>query len=202
MTTPKPGADASAEPDAPVELSRPVHLDRLPAGGVALEINPSRGEAEALARRFGFRTIGQLTARVAVDRRAGGLVVVEGRLRARIVQDCVVTLDPVEQAVDEPFRLVFSERPPQRDPESGELIVSADPQAPEPLESRVLDIGEIVAEQVLLAADPYPRKPGVSLDDVLRRQGPGRRDREARAGRSSPFAALEKLRQKRPKPRK
>jgi uncharacterized metal-binding protein YceD (DUF177 family) len=202
MITPKPGADAPA-PDAPVELSRPVHLDRLPAGGVALEINASRGEAEALARRFAFRGIGQLTARVAVDRRAGGLIVVEGRLRARVAQDCVITLDPVEQAIDEPFRLVFSERPPQRDPESGDLVISADPQAPEPLEGPLIDVGEIVAEQLLLAADPYPRKPGVSLDDVLRRQGPGRRDREARTGRpSSPFAALEKLKQKPPGPRK
>ena len=31
----------------------------------------------------------------------------------------------------------------------------------------MLDVGEIVAEQLSLAADPYPRRPGVKLEDVL-----------------------------------
>ena len=52
-------------------------------------------------------------------------------------------------------------------PESGEAVLSAQADAPEPLSGNLLDVGEIVAEQLSLAADPYPRRPGAKLEDVL-----------------------------------
>jgi len=182
------GRTAVAPADAVPELSRPVHLDRLPAGGVALDITASRTEAAALAQRFGFAAIETLAARVTVDRKPSGLVSIEGRLRARIVQDCVVTLDPVEQVIDEPFRLSLAPRSHFSVGADGELEVSADPDAPDPLEGNLLDVGELVAEHLALVADPYPRRPGVSLEEVLDRKAA---DREVR---SSPFAVLDRLR--------
>lgn len=169
---------------AAAELSRIVHLDRLPPGGVAVEISASAAETAALAVRFGFRALPRLAARVAVDRRPGGLVVVEGRIRATIVQDCVVTLDPVEQAVDEPFRLTFAER---AGAPGGDLVLSVEEDTPEPLSGPALDVGELVAEQLALAADPFPRRPGARLEDVL---PAGRAGSEAAKRLDSPFAAL------------
>ena len=191
------GAGAPAEdrhrPERPVataapELSRPVHLDRLPAGGVALDITASRAEAAALSTRFGFAAIEALAARVSVDRKPSGLVSVEGRLRAQIVQNCVVTLDPVEQVIDEPFRLALAPRSHFSEGPDGDLEISADPDAPDPLEGDLLDVGELVAEQLALAAEPYPRRPGVSLDQVMDRKA------EERQASASPFAALDRLR--------
>jgi len=178
------------------ELERMVDIDRMGPNGAALEIAASDSERTALAKRFGFLGLPVFSARVTVDRRVGARVVVEGRLRGKIVQACILTLDPVTQDLDETFRIVFKQDlAEERDPESGEALVSPLADAPEPLPGHLLDVGEIVAEQLSLAADPYPRRPGVKLEDVLpkpRRDGRGGRPEQRR----HPFAGLAALKDK------
>src|SRR5215471_8602440 len=178
------------------EIERVVDIERMGPSGAALEITASESERAALAKRFGFLGLPAFSARVTVDRRPGGQVVVEGRLRGRIVQACVLTLDPVTQDLDETFRIVFKkDLLDERDPESGEAVVSAQADAPEPLMGNLLDVGEIVAEQLSLAADPYPRRPGAKLEDVLPK--PRREGRRGHAEqRRHPFAGLAALRDK------
>jgi uncharacterized metal-binding protein YceD (DUF177 family) len=177
------------------EIERIVDLDRL-GNGAAFEIVASDGERAALAKRFGFLGLPAFSARVTVDRRLGGQIVVEGRLRGQIVQACVLTLDPVTQDLDDAFRIVFKkDLTDERDPESGEAVLSAQADAPEPLSGNMLDVGEIVAEQLSLAADPYPRRSGAKLEDVLPRpRGGGRKGPTEQ--RRHPFAGLAALRDK------
>ena len=116
------------------EIERIVDLDRMGANGTAVDIVASDGERAALAKRFGFLGLPAFSARVTVDRRIGGQIVVEGRLRGKIVQACVLTLDPVTQELDDAFRIVFKkDLADERDPESGEAVLSAQADAPEPL---------------------------------------------------------------------
>jgi uncharacterized metal-binding protein YceD (DUF177 family) len=184
------------------EIERVIDIDRMGASGsTALDIAASDSERAALVKRFGFLGLPSFAARVTVDRRPGGRVVVEGRLRGKIVHACILTLDPVTQDLDETFRIVFKQDlTEERDPESGEALVSPQADAPEPLSGNMLDVGEIVAEQLSLAADPYPRRPGAKLEDVLpkpRRDGrPGRQEQ-----RRHPFAGLAALRDKPPRGR-
>jgi uncharacterized metal-binding protein YceD (DUF177 family) len=178
------------------ELERIVDIDRMGPGGAALEIAATDSERAALAKRFGFLGLPAFSARVTIDRRPGARVVVEGRLRGKIVQACILTLDPVTQDLDEGFRIVFKQDlTEERDPESGEALVSPQADAPEPLPGHMLDVGEIVAEQLSLAADPYPRRPGAKLEDVLPKPR-----RDARGGRPEqrrhPFAGLAALKDK------
>src|ERR1700742_431943 len=124
-----------AEKHEKSDVERIVDVDRMGASGsTALEIVASDSERAALAKRFGFVGLPAFSARVTVDRRAGGQVVVEGRLRGKIVQACILTLDPVTQELDETFRIVFKrDLADERDPESGEALLSAQIDAPEPL---------------------------------------------------------------------
>src|SRR5690606_17224778 len=93
----------------------------------------------------------------------GGIVRVEGQLRAAAKQRCVVTLGPVPVTLDEPFDLEIQQV--ARGTEAGpELDVELE--APEPLEGGRLDLGELVAQQFSLALDPYPRAPGVTLEEA------------------------------------
>ena len=190
----------SAEKPAKSELERIVDLERMGPAGSALEISTTDGERAALTKRFGFLGLPALSARVTVDRRAGGQVVVEGRLRGKIVQACILTLDPVTQELDETFRVVFQQDvEDERDPESGEALLNAQADAPEPLPGNLLDVGEIVAEQLSLAADPYPKRPGVTLEDVMPkpREGVRRGGRPPKGEqRRHPFAGLAALRDK------
>lgn len=185
-----------AEKQEKPELERIVDLDRMGPSGAALDIVASDGERAALVRRFGFLELPAFSARATVDRRPGGQIVVEGRLRGRVVQACILTLDPVSQDLDETFRIVFKQDlAEERDPESGEALISAQANAPEPLTGNMLDVGEIVAEQLSLAADPYPRRPGVKLEDVLPKPRHGGRTSRGEQ-RRHPFAGLAALRDK------
>src|SRR5258708_33015736 len=150
------------------ESERIVDLDRVGTVGTALDIVASDGERAALAKRFGFLGLPAFSARVTVDRRIGGQIVVEGRLRGKVVQACVLTLDPVTQELDDAFRLVFKkDLAEERDPESGEAVLSAHADSPEPLSGNLLHVGEIVAGQLSLAAGPYRPRPGAQPDDGL-----------------------------------
>lgn len=178
------------------EIERMVDLEKLGNSGTALEITTTEGERAALAKRFGFLSLPAFSARVAVDRRPGGQIVVEGRLKGRIVQACILSLDPVTQELDDAFRLVFAENvTEERDPESGEALLNSQGDAPEPLTGNMLDVGEIVAEQLSLTADPYPRRPGIKLEDVLPKLKGGAR-RAAPEQRRHPFAGLAALKDK------
>lgn len=149
-------------------------------------------EREALAGRFGLRDLSAFAADATVARLHGGSALrVEGRIVADLAQDCVVTLEPVEQHVDDQFRLDFGEVADVLDAETGELVLSADADQPEPMPRGTLDLGEILAEQLALAIDPYPRKPGVALEEVLKSSGVS-----LDKGAAKPFAVLAGLKGK------
>ena len=79
----------------------------------------------------------------------------EGALRARVTQVCVVSTDPFEAELSEDFVLCFApedEIPDEIDPN--------DPVDMVPMTGETIDLGEAAAEQLALALDPYPRRPG------------------------------------------
>ncbi|WP_178133762.1 YceD family protein [Vineibacter terrae] len=169
-----------------LELSRRLRLDRVPPAGATLDIEASATERDALAKRFGILALPSLSANVTLCAEGESQWRVEGRLKALVVQACGITLDPVEQAIDEAFVLRFTTQPEELDRDSGELIVGSE--AAEPLSDDALDLGEIVADQLALAIDPFPRKPGVALADILPPPAPS-------GATGGPFAALAALKQ-------
>lgn len=161
------------------EFHRPLALARIPAEGREERLEASAAECAALAARFGIPGIERLAATLRLRPEPGGAFLAEGRLSAEVVQTCVVTLDPVRQAVEDPVSLRIL--PPGTE-------ASDDPEGPDEIETAdgTVDLGEAVAEQLSLALDPYPRAPGASLPGA---EGEG-------AAPSGPFAALAALRGK------
>jgi len=116
---------------------------------------------------------------------------VDGRIRAQVTQNCVVTLEPVVQTVDEKFSLELGATLDVLDEATGEMVILPDQEQPEPMPAEGLDVGELVAEQLALAIDPYPRKQDADLRAVMRQHGI-----DPEAGKESPFAALAALKTK------
>ncbi|MFO1056999.1 MAG: DUF177 domain-containing protein [Dongiaceae bacterium] len=166
---------------APPEFSRLAALDRATETPQSWSIEANQDERAALARRFGLLSLGRLVATLTWRRQAGDLVRLDGVLEASLAQPCVVTLDPVPAELTESFTLRFMRGVAAEDRE-----VVIDPEAddpPEPLGDGPVDVGEIVAQQLALALDPYPRAAGVDLGTVLPESEP-----------ESPFGVLRKLR--------
>lgn len=172
-----------------VEFSRPISVAELDKE-IRTDIEADEGERHALARRFDLVSLDRLRASLRVAAMAGGhRVRIEGTLEASVVQTCVVTLQPVEATVGEPFAVDFV---PESDLEEGEEV-EFDPEGedpPEVLRDSTIDVGELVAEQLSLALDPYPRHPSAGPAG-----GPVWQDDPAEVEeKPSPFAVLAKLR--------
>ncbi len=160
----------------------------LPADGVSLELIASADERAELATRLGVQEINELTATMHVVREQGGAAYrVEGRLHALLVQTCVVTLQPLEAAIDEPILVRFTQ---SDDGEADDIdwdLLPDDEDMPESIVDGAIDLGELAAEQLALEIDPFPRTPGVPYQDHSSDEG----DNE-----ENPFSALATLRDK------
>ena len=113
-----------------------------------------------------------------------------GRLHAEIVQTCVITLEPVENTVEESFEILFKPRSADTGPDAAALEGEADPMAAaQPLDGDSVDIAEVVAGELAIAIDPYPRKTGASLE-LPPRSGGRWAAVHGGTGRTSPFEML------------
>ena len=166
------------------EFGRPVEVSRIGPSGLSLAIEADAAERERLARRLGLSELRRLHADVALQPRGAGIALTATWV-AEVVQDCVVTLDPVESKLGGTFELAYGPgEAPEAEAEIELDLEVADP--PEPIEGGRIDVGEAVVEQLALAIDPYPRKAGVEFEP------PAEEDETS----ENPFAALRGLKAK------
>jgi uncharacterized metal-binding protein YceD (DUF177 family) len=142
---------------------------------------------DGMAELAGLREILSASASFDVTPERGGRFQVTGRVQARIGQTCVVTLDPIENEIDEPIDLIFA--PPDQIPELADLVDEAAeseedvPDPPEPIDNGMIDLGRVATDAVFLAIDPYPRKPDAVFEPLVVAPDP----------EEHPFAALRAL---------
>ena len=169
-----------------LEFSRVVSLKDLGKDEMRLDLLASTEECAALARRFGLSAIAGVRATGGLERLAGGRVRLRVKLEAEVSQICVVTLDPVVNQIEEDLDILFDTEMN----DSAALDMSFDPNSDcEPLPGDSLDVGEIVAEELALSLDPYPRKPGIALET-------GSGEEAGEPPRGGPFEALAVLKRK------
>src|SRR5690606_9252753 len=91
----------------PSPISLPVHVARLPKKGMTVTIDADEAQRAALARLHGLQGVERLVATLDVTAWKRGGVRVIGHVEADIVQQCVVTLEPVPARVDEAVAATF-----------------------------------------------------------------------------------------------
>ena len=110
---------------------------QIPDTGLHRDIEAGPAAREAMAEAAGLREVLSASASLDVTPESGGRVHVTGRVRARIGQTCVVTLDPIENELDEPIDLVFA--PPEQIPDLSALVDEAAESETETLRSAGAD---------------------------------------------------------------
>jgi hypothetical protein len=160
----------------------PVRLENVPDTGLHLDFDADEEVRARLGAVAGVRSVSRLHASVALTRHGEGLRAA-GRVTATIGQTCVVSLEPLENYVDEPFDVLFVPREAVTDVSGGPIHAVEDvDDTRETLVDGTADVGAVAAEFLLLGIDRYPRRPGAVFAVPV----------EDRAG-DSPFAALAKL---------
>ena len=165
----------------------PVAVEKLPDTGLHRELEADEATRQAIAETGDLREVLSAHASLDVTPKNGGRVHVTGRVRARIGQTCVVTLEPMESDIDESIDVIFA--PPEQIPELSALVDEAAesdqeiPDPPEPIENGIIDLGRVATDALFLAVDPYPRKPDAVFEPLV----------EAADPEDHPFAALKAL---------
>ena len=154
------------------ELSRLLALDRIGSRPVEISVHANPDELTAIATRLMIPAVLALDCSLTL-RRETGRIAAEGTLAARVIRDCVVTLEPFEMEVRERFQVHFVREDEQTDDD--------DPLAPDqvPYTGSAIDVGEAAVEQLALALDPFPRRPDAVLEQP-----------DEAPETSNPFAAL------------
>jgi uncharacterized metal-binding protein YceD (DUF177 family) len=143
------------------EFSRFVEADSVGTHRMERRIAANPEERAALAKRFDLIGIDRLEAVFSLKRAGSGVIHVSGEVAAEVTQACVVTLAPVPAKVAESFSADFADEDRRRT-EDADLDFAAD-DPPEPIRNGHIDLGELAAEQLALALDPYPRAPGAAV---------------------------------------
>lgn len=124
-------------------------------------LEAKESERAQLAKRFGLLEVPMLVAKLSVHpARADQTIEVTGYFTAAIVQQCVVTLEPITNHIEQELKVLFAA------PELLELGAGPsdmNEEDMEPIRDGAIDLGELVAQNLGIALDPYPRKAGVGL---------------------------------------
>ena len=144
-----------------------VAAAEIPENGLHKDIVPDAVIREALAKSAGLMALPRLEASFDLTPQGSEGLHVAGRVSASIVQNCVVTLDPVESEIGEEIDLLFM--PPVGAAKEEDVSAQAGREVeirdePELLRDGGVDLGELAIEFFLLGIDPYPRKPGVLFE--------------------------------------
>lgn len=140
------------------EFSRIVPLDKVGQSPLNYHIQAEEDERKALTDRFKIVGIQQLDADFVIRKgRQENSFEIDGLVQAIVVQSCVVTLEDVIDSLKFPIRLILKEygQDELHDPED-DLNLDDDADI-EDLKEDSIDLGEITAQYLSLALDPYPR---------------------------------------------
>ena len=161
--------------------SFPVAVADIPETGRHIDIVADDRTRAAIAEATDLAALPRLEAGFDLMRHGADGLRVVGRVQAAVVQNCVVTLEPIESTVDEAIDLLFLPEAPTA-PDVVELEAGEADDPPETLQNGMVDLGAKATEFLLLGIDPSPRKLGAVFEAP-----------PAGDPASSPFAALAAL---------
>lgn len=167
-----------------------ISVAQIPDTGLHRAIEADEGVRKAMAEIAELREVISAHAAFDITPKRDGSYHVTGRVQARIGQICVVTLDPIENDINEPIDVMFA--PAEQIPEMADLVDETDdgdeetPDPPEPIVNGFIDLGRLATDALFLGVDPYPRKADAVFEQAVEVHDP----------ENHPFAALKALKDK------
>jgi len=146
-------------------FSRPMRVSGLGDKPTTRSIEAKPAELTALATLFNLPDIQTLRGHFTLTHQRAGTITAHLTLSARLTQTCVVTLEPFESDLHESTELLFV--PAASIKESAEIDLDPETlEAPDeiPYTAETIDLGAVLAEQLALSLNPYPKKPGATLE--------------------------------------
>ena len=171
------------------ELSRPINVAEIQDDYLISQIIANEEECFRLAKRFDLVELKSFSANVKISRLSSQpIIVVEGTLNAKVVQQCVVTLEPILNNISYALVCKYSEAQKLINTELVDFdVMTEDP--PEFIVDGQFDIGIILTEYLGVELDPFPRSLGANYDTTYNMINANK----STSGNSNPFEVLRKL---------
>ena len=113
-------SERKADKQAPAPWQVPVAIEDVAETGRHFDLVADNDVRAAVARVVGLRDLPKLEANFDVTRHGADGLHVSGRMSATVGQNCVVTLEPLTNEVEEDIDLVFAPPPPPVERKAGE----------------------------------------------------------------------------------
>lgn len=164
----------------------------IPERGISETRAASPDECAEVARVVDIVAVEDLSARYSLKPAGSGKYLLAGSLDARVVQACVVSLEPIPAVIAETFEIELCPAEKLAEatlvtPDEDMEILSTPDVAP--FEDGVIRVGDLIFEVLAAALPPYPRKDDVTFDWVDPKT-------QAAPEVANPFAVLAKLKPK------
>lgn len=145
-----------------MEWTDRVRLDQI-GQGVKRHLVADDATRARIAGALDLAELSRLEADVDLVPSGGGWRL-KGRVLADLVQTCGITLEPLPSRIDSTFQVDLREA---TDLERNQTEFDIDPDGPDGpdlIEDGGVDLATYVVEQLALAIDPWPRKPGAVFE--------------------------------------
>jgi len=161
-------------------------LAGLGRNGAELALVADPDARTRIAKWAEIATVESFGATVQLRKQSANRFSLDADLTADVVQECVVTLEPVKSRIEKRVHreLHLAHRTRHQPDEVIPLVAGAgDDEVPEEIESLQYDLAGPLLEELVLALDPYPRAPGVEFAAPATTE----------PARENPFAVLKSL---------
>ncbi len=157
-------------------------------GEIHINLAATPNECDALAKQLKILEINNIKSSILLQKGPRpDLFEIEGHISANVVQECSVTLAPVQEAIEEHFSEILTTSP--------ETLRAAeeDEDADKPIElieHGKINVGTIVSQWLALSLNPFPRSSDAPVFAHIEADDAGRADTHR------PFEILDKIKDK------
>jgi len=156
MSAPKPIFDAV------------VRIDKLPSAGRSIAVDADAATRAEIAAAMNILSVERFEASLTIAPLRGGLRA-QGHLKAVVSQASVVSFEPVSEVISEDIDRGFLPAPRDHQapaPGSEVFVDLEDEDFPDHIDGPEVDLSAMLLETLALALDPYPKRPGETLDTL------------------------------------
>jgi uncharacterized metal-binding protein YceD (DUF177 family) len=141
--------------------SHPIEVSALPAEGRSYELVPDEATRKRLAAVANVVSIASLNVSLLVRPVGEDGAEATGSLEGMVRQTCVVSLEEFDNKIAETIAVDFAVAAESKAETEDEEEIE---DLPDPIVGGKIDLGALATEFLILAIDPYPRKPGAALE--------------------------------------
>lgn len=178
-----------------VEFSRIVDVLHVGSKGKYYHYQTTDEENKSLAERYNIVAVKLLSAECNLIPIKKGKYNLAVTFNAEIIQSCVISLEPVEEKITGNFTAILIQESNKTHRESSEIDFDPDEDDIEYLSSNLVDVGELIAQNLSLEINPYPRKPDATGKE-LGKEILTEDDVMIKSEKQNPFHVLKSLKHK------